>query len=303
MKRAFAVLLTMALVLSAGAAMAALTWDFNDGMQGWTITNTGTATGQWVGSAPFTLATDTNGNPIYSGAGVGNVYLPGDSNGSSYATLNLNGIVRGGKTSSFVFAADVWIPNLRPLNFRYNYPGMLNQNSGLFVQGLGTNGLSNDWPIAIGGNLAQGSEYYLDYTSDDWTKHEKSWCMEDSTMSDPYDNMWNCWIRLKLDYNFSQAGVVTASALIPFPNYVGGANEWVTLYSGPIESSSWMPRPLEVNRINLGAWNKGGATPWTKSQFDNVTFDSPDLVPEPGSFAALGAGLIGLVGFVRRRKA
>lgn len=296
MLRKLGLVIVAALVTS--PAFAAVTFDFNDGLQGWTIVNSGAINiGRWVAPGEVVqLATDTMGDPINSSAGGGNVYLPGDGNGRTTAVLDLAPYLVGGKTRSFTLQADVWIPNLRPLNFRYNYPGMLNQYSG--VSAYGKNGTTNsDYGVTLGGNLVQGSQMFRDYTSENWTKHEKGWIMEDSAAAPSYDTMWNQWIKLKIDWNQSSPGNVIASAYIPWTAPVAGPPGWVTIWSGAIEPSTWYPRPLEVNRIGIGCWLKGD-TPWTKSQIDNVVFDSPDLIPEPASLMLLGLGSLALL---RRR--
>jgi hypothetical protein len=289
--------------IATGPAFAALTWNFDDGMQGWTIVNTpagtNTTVGKWVAPGEqIQLASDTLGNPIYSTAPGGNVYLPGDGNGKPAAIYDLTSKLKNGKTQSFMLQADVWLPNLRPLNFRNNYPGITDQNSGIAAYGI--NGTTNsDWGVTMGGDLAQGGLFYKDYTSDAWTRHLKSWCLEDKNAAPTYDSMWNCWIKLKMDWNYSEPGKVIASAFIPFDNYVGNANQWITVWSGPIESSTWYLRPLNVNRIGIGSFLKGDG-PWSKSQIDNVIFDSPDLIPEPATLMLLGLGGLALL---RRRHA
>jgi hypothetical protein len=264
--------------MAAGPAWSEITWNFDDGLQGWTIVNSGTINiGKWVAPGENVLLATYTGDPanpvpVYSQAGGCNVYLPGDGNGRTTAILDVSSLLVGGKTQSFTLQADVWIPNLRPFNFRYNYPGMLNQYSGLIALNANTG-----YGITLGGNLVQGSQQYRDYTSEDWVRHEASWCMEDKNLSDPFDTMWNCWIKLKIDWNYTTPGNVIASAFIPFDNYVGNANEWITVWSGEIEPSTWQPRPFELTRIAIGSYLKGDG-PWSKSQFDNVVFDSPDLI-------------------------
>lgn len=285
MKKLLVTMVVVAMTLTAGAAMAAVTYDFNSGTQGWTITGSG---GAWY--APGTDPILPDG--AASGSGGGNLHLP-DAN---TAILDLAGIVTGGKTSSFTLQADVYIPNLRPLTgFTFGYPGNMIKNAGIF--GVP----SNDWAIAVQGNINKGSVQYLDYTSEDWTPHGMDWSMEDfSAASDP--EWWDAWVTLKLDYNFSTAGVVKAEAYIPWSLYDGTPPGWLTLYDGAIEASTWMPRPTEITKIAIGSNLKYAS--WTQAQFDNVIFDSPDLlpVPEPSSLLALGTGLIGLTGVIRRRK-
>lgn len=281
--------------LMAVPAMGQMSWNFDDGLQGWTIVNSGTNVGSWVapGATPL-LYSDGLGTDIYSQAQGGNLYLPGDGNGRTTAMLDLAPYLVGGKTQSFTLQADVYIPNLRPLNFRYNYPGMLNQYSGVAAYGLDNGGVNSDWGITLGGNLAQGAQEYRDYTSDNWTRRRKDWIMEDVSTAPSYDTMWNQWIQLKIDWNYSQPGKVIASTYIPWTAPVAGPPGWVVLYNGNIEASGWMPRPFSINRLGLGSYLKGD-TPWSKSQIDNVIFNSPDLIPEPASILLLGLGAIGLL--------
>ena len=90
MKIRSSVLLTCAaMALCSSTAKAALTWDFEDGMQGWTW-SAATATsvpGQWIapGPAPEIVA----GQGIY-GVGGGNLFCPGDSVARSTAMFDLS---------------------------------------------------------------------------------------------------------------------------------------------------------------------------------------------------------------------
>jgi hypothetical protein len=288
------------IVLAAGPAMAQMSWNFDDGLQGWTIVNSGTNIGSWVapGSGPL-LYSDGLGTDIYSQAGGGNVYLPGDGNGKTTALFDLSGVLVGGKTQSYTLQADVYIPNLRPLNFRYNYPGMLNQYSGIAAYAV-QGGVNNDWGTTLGGNLTQGGQTYIDYTSDAFAKRTKSWIMEDESAAPSYDAMWNQWITLKIDWNYTTPGQVIASAYIPWKSPVTAAPGWVDIYNAPIEPSTWQPRPVDINRIGLGSYLKG-ETPWSKSQIDNVIFNSPDLIPEPSSILLLSLAVVGLVGRKARK--
>ena len=50
-------------------------------------------------------------------------------------------------------------------------------------------------------------------------------------------------------------------------------------------------------RAGSALTNAGGP-----AYFDNIVLTTPDAIPEPGSMLALGTGLIGFLGFIRRRK-
>jgi len=292
------------LALSSTATMAALQWDFETGMQGWTWNTTGSGTwvpGQYIGPGDPPPLLVTGGLGDVYGVSGGNLYLPGDANSRSAAVFDLSGLLIGGKTNKFLLRADVYIPNLRPYGgFPNNYPGMMNQYAGIWMLAAGTN-----WGVGIYGKPQKGSQCYLDFTADDnWPERRKDWYMEDWTGGsylEPDSLWWNRWITLELDWNYSSPGNVIARYYQDWPAY-NGATGWITLYSGAIYPNSWGATLRDFSRIVIGCNVNSAGTPWTKSQFDNVYFDSPDLIPEPGSILALSAGLIGLAGLARRRR-
>lgn len=302
MRKLFVLLITVALALSASAAMAALTWDFEDGMQGWTwsTANAASVPGQWI--APGPPPEIIPGQGIY-GVGGGNLYCPGDSVSRATAEFDLSGMLVGGKTSRFFLQADVYIPNLRPLTgFPNGYPGNMNQYAGIWALP------ANNWGVGLFGRPDKGAQQYLDYSADDsWAGVRQDWYMEDWTGGSyvtPDSEWWNCWVTLQIDYGFTTPGQATVKYNIPWTTY-NGKTGWITLYSGAIYPNAWAAGGRDFTRIAIGSTVNSAGTPWSKTQYDNVIFDSPDLiaVPEPGSFLALGAGLIGLGGLVRRRRA
>lgn len=301
MRKATVLLIGAALAVSSSAAMAALTWDFQDGMQGWTWSTSqpSSVPGQWI--APGPPPEIIPGQGIY-GAPGGNLYCPGDSATRSTAEFDLTPWLVGGKTNQFFLQADVYIPNLRPLTgFPNNYPGNMNQYSGIYAMSA-----ASIWGVAMYGRSDKGSQCFTDYTADDsWTERRQDWYMEDWTGGSyvqPDTLWWNTWITLQIDYGFTTPGEMTVKYRIPWTTY-NGHTGWLTLHSGAIYPDTWMDGLRDFNRIAIGCNPTTAGTPWSKCQYDNVIFDSPDLVPEPGSFMALGVGLIGLAGIVRRRKA
>lgn len=301
MRLAITLLIGAALATCASASMAALTWDFEDGMQGWTwsTANAQSVPGQWIapGPAPEIIP----GQGIY-GAPGGNLFAPGDAVSRATAEFDLAPWLVGGKTNRFFLQADVYIPNLRPLTgFPNNYPGNMNQYSGIYALNA-----TSTWGVAMYGRPDKGSQCYTDYTADDsWTERRQDWYMEDWTGGSyvqPDSLWWNTWITLQIDYGFTTPGQVTLKYYIPWTTYNGNTG-WLTLYSGAIYPNTWAAGLRDFSRIAIGSNLSSAGTPWSKSQYDNVIFDSPDLIPEPGSFLALGAGLIGLAGAVRRRRA
>jgi len=304
MTRLLAVTAALGLVLSSSAAMAGLSWDFNTGMQGWTWNTTGSGTwvpGQYIGPGdpPPLLATGGSGD-VYGVSG-GNIYAPGDANSRSAAVYDLSGLLVGGKTNSFLLRVDVYIPNLRPYGgFPWDYPGMMNQYSGMWMLASGAT-----WGTGIYGKPQKASQVYQDFTADDsWPEYRKDWYMEDWTGGSyllPDSLWWNTWITLELDWNYSSPGNVIARYYQPWPAY-DGQSGWITLRSGAIYPTPWGATLRDFSKIVIGSNVNSAGTPWSKCQFDNVYFDSPDLVPEPSSIAALFAGMVGLVGVVRRRR-
>lgn len=294
-------LLAVALLVSSGtAAMAAMSWDFQTGMQGWawSTANAKSVPGEWIGGPPPELVAGTG---IY-GVGGGNLFLPGDGNSRSTAEFDLSPYLTGGSTQSFFLQADVYIPNLLPLTgFNHGYPGNMNHFSGITM--LPTT--STTWGTSLLGRVDKGGQMFVDYTGNSFAERRKDWVMEDFTGGsyNPESGWWNQWITLQIDWNYSVADNAIAKAYIPWQMYNAPAG-WITLYSGAIEAATWQgPRPTEFSKIALGSNLNSAGTPWSKSQYDNVIFDSPDLIPEPAGLMSLGVGLVGLVGALRRRKA
>lgn len=300
MKLAAILILSAALAITASASMAALSWNFEDGMQGWTWSTAHAASvpGQWI--APGAPPEIVPGQGIY-GAPGGNLFCKGDATTRSTAEFDLSPYLVGGKTNRFFLQADVYIPNLRPLSgFPWNYPGNMNQYSGLYALAAGTN-----WGVSVYGRPDKGSQCYLDFTADDsWPERRKDWYMEEFSGGSPVspDTLWwNKWITLQIDYGFTTPGQAVVRYYQPWEAY-NGATGWITLYSGAIYPNSWSPTLRDFSRIAVGSNINTSGTPWSFCQYDNVIFDSPDLVPEPGSLVALGVGLIGLAGAVSRRR-
>lgn len=296
-----ALLLCAVFALSSAGAHAALTWDFEDGMQGWTwsTSHAQSVPGQWI--APGPPPEIVPGQGIY-GASGGNLYLPGDGQSRATAEFDLTPYLIGGKTSRVLLQADVYIPNLRPLSgFPWGYPGMTNQWSGIFVLPS-----SSAWGVAVYGNPQRGAQAYTDFTADDsWPERRQDWYMEEfsgGSAVSPDTLWWNKWITLRLDYGFTTPGQVKVEYYLPWETY-NGKTGWLTLYQGSIYPNAWAAGGRDFTRIAIGCNLNTAGTPWSKSQFDNVIFDSPDLIPEPGSLAALGVSLAAFAGTILRRRA
>lgn len=103
MRKALTLVAVAVLALSATGAMAALTWDFSTGMQGWTwsTAHAQSVPGQHINGMPPEIIP---GQGVY-GAGGSNLYCPGDSNSRSTAVFDVSPYLVGGKQDGQVLAA------------------------------------------------------------------------------------------------------------------------------------------------------------------------------------------------------
>lgn len=282
-------LAVLALTVCAGGANAAWVpdmsswdyyWDFNSSAQGWSVG--GNAAAHWVDPAVEPSGPGLPDGGV-SGGGAGNFYLPD----SGYAELDVSSLLLGngaGKTG-FQIWARVYIPNLRPLGgFTWGYPGNMNHRAGLAVLRTGDNK-----PMYVGGKIEDGNLRAMDKTWDNTSRYDTQWTMEETVSPDSL--WWDKWITVAFDYNYTTPGKWNAAAYIPWASPMAAAG-WHTLGEN-IDCNA----DVHFYKLRLGAVNDG--TSWTQSQFDDVYLK---LVPEPGSMLALAGGLVGLAGFVRRRK-
>ncbi len=255
-----------------------LTWDFNDGLQGWTLGQAGTATGRWVNPAwePQGPMLPDGG---YSGAGGGNLYLPDRSFAKfdvSHLNLGSSG-ANGPARNGFVFQARVYVPNLRPLT---GFVGPRGDEPGNMIKSAG---IGIERPGDLKGLYFEGD---LSSTRCTLVVRENAWdnihrrlgnqAMEDTN----YDTTrwWDQWITLQVDYSFTVPNHWSAYAYIPWtsPDAYAG---WHTLAEN-IESEPY-------NGYQVAFLRLGGAWSWTQAQFDDVRLA---YVPEPSSVILLAAG-------------
>jgi hypothetical protein len=185
------------------------------------------------------------------------------------------------------------VPNLSPLSgFTWGYPGNWIDFAGIWGKG-------DAWAIGVQGDIDYGTAAYVNYPADDWDgQHDtpSHWLCEDT--ASPDSAWWDDTINLELDYQYTTAGEVVAKMTIPWDSVMGPAGTY-TLYDGPLDATpgnGWWADDT-IDTLILGS-NPHYAS-WTQAQFDNVTFDSPDLVPEPTSLGLLGLGSLVLL---RRRR-
>lgn len=254
------------------------TWDFSNGLQGWTISGNGS----WVDPGTDPLGPGLpDGAP--SGGGAGNLYLPDGSR----ATLDVSAlnIGWGAGLNGFQLIADIYVPNLRPLTgFTFGYPGNMVHNAGLGVA------RSDGREVYINGHIDRGRMRYRDRTWDN-TDRGPNWVMEgEAGLPDQF--WWDQWITVAFDYDFSSPGKANAAIYVPWDSAVSTAG-WITLAT---DIDLHPSADQHFTKLILGQLGGGS---WTQAQFDNVRLT---VVPEPGSIVALGAGLIGMAGMIRRKR-
>lgn len=251
------------------------TWDFSTGLQGWALGTAG-ATGSWVDPA-VSPSGPTLPDGGASNGGAANLYLPD----KSYARIDVSACNLGSTDygrNGFVYQADVYIPNLRPLNgFNWDYPGNMNHQAG-----IGAMRASDGKGIFAEGYINNGQVRVRDYTWDNsW--QGPSWTMEETVSPDTL--WWDKWITIQIDYSYSAPGKFSAYAYIPWTSPVAPAG-WVTLATDRV--------------CNLGdqfvTLQLGGTASWTQAQFDNAKLA---YLPEPAGLLLLGLGAIAAL---RRRR-
>ena len=282
--------LVLALALCASMASAqylgpwTYQWDFNTSPQGWTVTGNG----YWTdpSSVPVSGPTLPDGAP--SGGGNGNFYLPDGSRAVlDVSTLNIGyGTVGGQQMNPFVFQADVYIPNLRPLTgFTFDYPGNMIDKAGIStVRSGGTQAHYLVGDINKGGLLARDRTW-------DNTDRRSSWVLEETVSPDTL--WWDKWITLQIDYGVSTQGKWAAWAYIPWDSAVSTAG-WILVGNGVWDVNA----SVKFDTLQMGTVGLHIGNSWTQAQFDNARLV---VVPEPGSVAVLAAGLAGFAGVLRRR--
>ncbi len=248
-------------------------WDFSTGTQGWTKI---AGQGYWVDPVWQPNGPILPDNDVSHG-GAANLYSP---DGTIWE------FVLPGSVNSFILQADLYVPNLMPLNIHSDLPGNGIQGTGVAMVNAVDGKL-----IGAGGRHNPDGIRVKDKTWDN-TNRERSWIMAENgkTKTDP--DYWDKWVTVQLQYNWNNDGKFRMYFYTPWvsPVHPGG---WYLLGSWDIHPNA----PNQYwNKIRIGAVVPD-ASSWTQTQIDNVKF-----VPEPTSLLALGSGLVGLAGLAIRRK-
>lgn len=276
-------LATMVLLLTATGAFAQYSggvwtqqWDFNSGPQGWNVVSGG---GFWVDPAVYPsgpLLPDGNVSGFVSG---GSWYLPdGTQIRYDVSSYNLGNTLAG--RNGFIFQADAYIPNLRPLTgFTWGYPG-----NGPHQAGMGVMRSDGKGPFFEGKN-DQGRWWARDYSWDNTNLYSTSWIWEEVI---PDAQWWDKVVTYQLDYSYTIPGKWFAWIYVPWDTPMGPAGWWTVAAGRDCHPGDQF--------VTLAL---GGQYSWTQAEFDNAKLL---VTPEPGTMLALGAGLVGLAGMIRRRK-
>jgi hypothetical protein len=285
MKRGLIVALVLA---TASSAFAVYTgpwqneWDFESGLDGWTLYGGGATYYTGGGSGPLL----PGGTATYSNYGGNSLWLPDTSYAripiSSFTSTQLgaNGDVYSGK-QGFILQADVWVPNLiddgstlTTGNFG-GQPGNAISQAGVGVEG--TN-------IAL---YAEGKTDRLGVTARDFgwdntARNASNTLNQGGTVPGlPPEDWWDFMVTFQIDYGYTTPGKWTAYAYIPVQTTASGTPGWKTCSSGNYDVS---PHGSAADFLQLG-----GMYSWTQAQFDNVKIQ---FLPEPATLALLGLPLL-----------
>ncbi len=275
-------LIIISLLVLANAAQAGSvwniwtqTWDFNDGTQGWTKVS---GDGFWVDPNVFPNGPTLPDGGV-SGAGGGNLMSP---DGTVWE-LSIT------PTNQWVLQADLYVPNLMPLNLNGSLPG-----NGIQGAGIGARNMY-DKLIGAGGRGGADGIRVKDKTWDN-SNRDRSWIMAEDGKAKEDPTYWDKWVTIQLQYNVNNDGKFRMFFYTPWDSPVHDGPGWYELGEWDIhpagdDNNRW-------NTLRLGAVIPD-TTPWTMTQIDNVKFWA---VPEPGSVIALLSGMAGFASVAIRRK-